>query len=411
MPAPRKSAPFRKPQPSPQKSRFDLRSFGGALGFILILRLIFGLWALPISYKFPETRLEKRVAIWPPSAPAGDWAERVFVAPWMRYDAFHYAGISRRGYDLKQGQSAFHPLLPLLARPFLKLGLSAGAALVLISTLASLALCIVFARYTAKFHGETLSFGAPALLLGGLCGFLLIAPYTESLFLALALGAVWAMRDNRLWLAGALGAFAALTRQQGLALVLPLAWQIGATRRWRDAPSLLLILVGYGAFVMYRLRVLHDFDPAQAKSTAEFVRGILVSPAAQKVVPGQHLAWPWQTVAAQWKLLAATHAYHLAIDLFFGGALVILALCGWKHLHPTERLFALAIVLLSLCYFNGAFQPLLSLPRHMMIAFPIYLTLARWAVKTPTRQRLTLEIAFVLNLFLAAAYFRYGWVP
>ncbi len=381
------------------------------MGAIVLLRLIFGLWAVPISAKFPDTPLEKRIAVWPPQ-PKADWAERVLVAPWMRYDALHYANIVGRGYDLKQGQSAFHPLFPLLSWPLLKLGLSAGAALLLISTLASLGLCLVFARYAAKFHGESLAFGAPALLFGGLCGFLLLAPYNESLFLLLALGSIWAMRDNRLWLAGALGAFACLTRQQGLALALPLAWQIAATRRWRDAFSLLLIFAGYGAFVVYRLRVLHDFDATRAQSAIELVRGLLVSPASQNVVPGQHLAPPWQTVGAQWQRLVTTpQAYHLAIDLFLGGAMVILALCGWKSLHATERLFALTITLLSLCYFNGAAQPLLSLPRHMMLAFPLYLTLARWAGKTPARQRLALEFAFVLNLFLAAAYFRHGWVP
>ena len=392
--------------------RFNLRTPGGVLAAILILRLIFSLWALPISARFPDTPLEKRIALWPPAAPLETWLRRVLVEPWMRYDAQHYAGIATRGYDLREGQSAFHPLFPLLAWPLIKLGLPAGAALLLISTLAAFALCLVFARYVARFHEAQLAFGAPALLLGGLCGFLLLAPYNEGLFLLLAVGSMWAMRDNRFWLAGLLGGLAALTRQQGIALALPLLWQIIAARRWRDVFSLLLIVAGYGAFVVYRLRVLHDFDPATAKNSLELLRGLLVSPASQNVVPGQHLAWPWQTAIAQWQRLMATpHGYHLAIDLFLGGAMALLALCGWKNLHPTERLFALCIALLSLCYFNGAAQPLLSLPRHVMLAFPLYITLARWAAKTPARERLTLELAFVINLFLAAAYFRHGWVP
>ena len=415
MPAPRKPAPPRKSPPKTApvapKPKFNLRTFGGALGAILLLRVILGLWALPISARFPETMLEKRIAIWPPSAPLEVWSQRVLVKPWVRYDALHYASIVQRGYNLRVGQSAFHPLFPLLGWPLVRLGLPPSGALLLISTLASVLLCLTFARYVAKFHGDAAQ-GAPALLFGGLCGFLLLAPYNESLFLVLALGSIWAMRDNRLWLAGALGGLAALTRQQGLALVLPLMWQIGATRRWRDAFSVALIFAGYGAFVIYRLRVLHDFDPARAHGALELVRGLLVSPASQNMVGGQHLAWPWQTVAAQWQRLTTTpNPYHLATDLFLGGAMVFLALCGWKNLHPTERLFALTIALLSLCYFNGLDQPLLSFPRHMMLAFPLYITLARWASKTPARGRLTLEIAFALNLFLAAAYFRNGWVP
>jgi hypothetical protein len=91
--------------------------------------------------------------------------------------------------------------------------------------------------------------------------------------------------------------------------------------------------------------------------------------------------------------------------------MAIVALLGWKNLHPTERWLSLGIVAVSLCYQNGFTQPLMALPRHILLAFPLYITLARWAAQTPRRQRLTLEVAFVINLFLAAAYFRHGWVP
>src|SRR5687767_15240822 len=40
----------------------SLGAFGGALMGILALRLLFTLWSLPISARFPDTHLEKTVA-------------------------------------------------------------------------------------------------------------------------------------------------------------------------------------------------------------------------------------------------------------------------------------------------------------------------------------------------------------
>ena len=384
------------------------------MGAILLLRLIFGLWALPISAKFPDTPLEKQVALWPPQA---DWAERVFVAPWMRYDALHYAHILRDGYDLRDGTAAFHPLFPLLGRALQPLGLSPGAALLAVSTIAALLLCLLLTRYAAKFHSDIPPESVAQLALGGLCGFILLAPYNESVFLCLAVGSVWAMRERRFYLAGFLGALAALTRQQGVILVLPLAWQFAGDWRarrvaWFHGFAILLVPLGYALFVAYRALTLGDVHLASAHNAFDAAWRIVVSSSAQKVMPGQKPALPWEVLASQWHLLTTTPgAYHLAIDLFLGGAMALVALLGWKHLHPTERGFALGITALSLCYQNGATQPLMALPRHMMLAFPLYLTLARWSAKTPARRRLTLEVAFVINLFLAAAYFRHGWVP
>lgn len=399
-----------KPQIAPAKARLDLRTpFGAALA-ILVLRLVLGLWALPISARFPETNLEKTIALWPPATSLANWLERILVAPWIRYDALHYAEIAIRGYDLKEGQTAFHPLFPLLAKPFILMGLPPGAALLIIATLASGALCLVFARYVAKFHGDISHNKAAWLLLGGLCGFLLFAPYNESLFLLLAVSCLWAMRDERFWLAGFLGALATLTRQQGIALLVPLIWQIAVSRRvaWHTFFAPLLLLSGYGAFVAYRLFVLHDADFSRATSPLEIARMILVSPASQNVVPGQHLAPPWETVMAQIRLINARNL-DLLWDLLIGGVMIFWALSGWRHLHPAERIFAVTIVLLSLCYYNGHERPLLSLPRHMMLAFPLYISLARWIEQKSAN--IVFQLALVVNFFLAGAYFRNGWVP
>ena len=84
------------------------------------------------------------------------------------------------------------------------------------------------------------------------------APYSESLFLLLAVGAFYAARTGRWAWAGAAAAGAAATRSSGVLLLLPLAmlwWSSGrgasaprAGRRLRDAAWLLLAPLGLAAY-------------------------------------------------------------------------------------------------------------------------------------------------------------------
>src|SRR5262249_60087217 len=64
------------------------------------------------------------------------------------------------------------------------------------------------------------------LLLFAPPAFVLFAPYSESLFLLCVVLCLLMARRGRWWLAGAAGALAALTRQQGVFLALPLAWEL-----------------------------------------------------------------------------------------------------------------------------------------------------------------------------------------
>src|SRR5205823_12840350 len=139
-------------------------------------------------------------------------------------------------YRPSEGTAAFDPLYPLLAVPVARLlGGNASLALLVVSTISCVALCLLFARYVEHAHGAP--FAQPATWLLLICppSFILLAPYSESTFLALAVAALYAMRRERWWLAGLLGGLAALTRQQGLALALPLVWGLVAAWRTRRA--------------------------------------------------------------------------------------------------------------------------------------------------------------------------------
>lgn len=397
---------------------FDLRRLAGAALVVLALRLVIGLWMLPVSADWPDTPLEQQVGLWPGGAPLGQWLQRVAVMPWMRYDSLHYTDIVLNGYSLERGTATFHPLYQLMARlPLPLLGGNAPLALLLVSTLASIVLCVAFARYVAEVHAPELAGPAVWLLFVLPPAFILLAPYNEGTFLALAVGSVWAMQRERWLLAGLLGCLAALTRQQGLALALPLAWGLlmawrSGRVRWWGAGAALLVPGGYGLFVLYRAIAMGDFEAVlQAQGPAQMLRKLLVSPSSELIVPGQRIAWPWEALIDQVRLIFTTpYSYHLVIDLVLGWAGVLVILLGLRSLTIYERLYSLAIAGLSLCYYIGAHSPYMSLPRHIMLAFPLYIVLARWCGQG-RRWRALLVGGFLFNLLLAGLFVRRGWVP
>lgn len=398
--------------------RIDLRKIGDAALVVLVLRLALGLLALPISALFPDNRLEEQVGLAPGAAPLGQWLQRVLVMPWVRYDVRWYQQIADQGYRPGEGTAAFHPLYPLLARLITPLlGGNTYLALLLVSSCACAALCVVFTRYVEDIHGRQYAQSAGWLLLLGPLGFILLIPYNEGLFLTLAVAALWATARERWWLAGLLGALAALTRQQGLALALPLAWALLVALRERrarawDAGALLLVPCGYALFVVYRAIALYDLNGLTFKtSTTDFLFHVLVSPSAQNVAVGQRAAWPWEPLLVQLRLIYTTaESYDMVIDLGLGWAGVLIVIRGWRLLHMHERLYSLGIVALSLSYYNGVRAPYMALPRHMLLVFPIFILLAYWASQG-RRLRLLIEVLACINFFLLGAYVRHGWIP
>jgi mannosyltransferase PIG-V len=394
----------------------DLRRVGGAASAVLCVRFVFGALALLISALFPRTPFELQIPLIPGAAPLGLWLQRIFLMPWMHYDSWMYYVIVDHGYTLQENTANFHPLYPLLATLVTPLvGGNIILALLLISTLASVALCVLLVRYVERFYDAALANRAAWLLLLAPPGFILLAPYTESTFLALAVGALFAMRIERWWLAGLLGALATLTRQQGLALAVPLAWGLLVALRARrarlwDAVVLALVPLSYGAFVVYRALVVGDLDDlTQAHGPVDLLHKVLVSHSG--IVAGQRITWPWDLLFDQITLIRTSEVnYHLLIDLLLGWLLIGVMLLGLRGMHVLERLYVLALVMLALCYYIGDVDPYMALPRHIMIAFPLYITLAahigqRW------RFGPIVMGALLINLFLAGLYFFQGWVP
>ncbi len=388
------------------------------LGLWLMLRVLTGLWAAFIAPLHPQTQRERAIAAWPPSAPLGAWLERLLLAPWERRDTVYYINIVARGYRADDGTAQFHPLLAWLATPLTYLGASPLLALLLVSSLSSALLLLVFARLARLDLDDDDARTSTLLLICSPLAFVLLAPYTEGLFLLWAALCLYWARMERWWLAGLAGALATLTRQQGVFLAVPLAWELweAAGRRWRnvlpawrDWLALGLIPAGLLLWLIYRavaLQDLHvDFDNPQA-----LIYSLLVSPSASKVVPVQALLWPWQALGLALEKLWRAPEYDLVIDLVLAAGFLALLGLAWPRLRASYRLYVLAIVLVSFGYYTGPLYPYMGLPRHLLLALPVFIGLGP-VLRQRVPRLCMMTFGLLGMLFLLLQYVIEGWVP
>ena len=307
---------------------------------------------------------------------------------WAHWDGAWYSQIAAEGYT-NSASSAFFPLYPLLMRSFAELfggPLSLGALSlwgVLIS-LAVLPLALYFIYHIAEAHcGEQTAKGTVLALCFFPTAFFFNAVYTESLFLALSAGSLWAVRVRKDFLLGcALAAFATATRNVGVFLVVPLAyeWLKNAREyRWQGAYLVLAPsgLAAYAAYLWLRFGNPSLFYTEQRRWGREATDPLstLHNALLQGGADLRRLLDPrlWSNPSLGRiadRLGAASDAYNLVL---LGVALALLLL-GLRVLPFSLSAYAFLLIL-SPTFFGTPQGPLMGLPRYLLVAFPIFIVL------------------------------------
>jgi Mannosyltransferase (PIG-V) len=153
---------------------------------------------------------------------------------WAYWDGAWFSGIATHGYfgTLWPSSANFFPFYPLLLRLGTALGPGPSLAGVVISSAATLAALFFAYELALDFFDRRTAIAATTALAFFPTAFYLNAVYSEAIFLAAALGALWAARlRGDFVLAGSLGCIAALTRNIGVLLVLPLVEEWFRQRR------------------------------------------------------------------------------------------------------------------------------------------------------------------------------------
>ena len=311
---------------------------------------------------------------WPATAPSASW-HHVFTA-WERHDALWFLRIASTGYAPDDGSAAFFPLFPLLAGAVGRLlGDSWLLGAYVVSNLALVAGLTVLFRLTELELGESAARRTVLYLCVFPTAFFLFAPYTESLFLALTVGCLYAARRSAWLLAGALGALAAATRSSGVLLVLPLVVEAvlqvraggGVRVALRSAAACALVPAGTAAYLLFwELRFGQGLRPLEVQGTTW----------------DREPAWPWETLLDGLRqgvqFLGTYPGGYFTVDALL--VLVALAAGVWVavRVRPTYAVWLWASLLLPLVLpFDG--RALLSVPRFLVVLFPVVWALARFA--------------------------------
>lgn len=298
------------------------------------------------------------------------------------FDGAHYQNIARFGY-LKKFHTAFFPLFPLTVRVISTLThnyLLTGLFLSLICLLAS---TFIISKLT-KTNKPLISLICFPL------SFFLLTSYTESLFLLLALTTWWSYKQKRFYLTALAGLLASLTRFYGI-LLFPMIL-IDYLFSLRDErfqissylPVLPLLFMPFGLVVYMVYLQINYQDPLL------FFHSLKMWQKSTIILPLQTLyryLKIFTTVSANvWQYWVAV----LEFTSFFFGLLVSYLFYRRRKLAFSFYVFAGTLI----PSFTGTLQ---SLPRYLLVLFPIYLL----ADYLPKKVFIPLAISgFILQLIL-----------
>lgn len=328
-----------------------------------------------------------------------------FTELWDRWDVGLFTKVARYGYlapeytDRTEVDFPGMPFAIRVAHLFVRDWIVAG---LLVSFVAGAVAAAALWRLAAdELDPKHARFAAVSMIFFPYAVFL-FAAYSEAIFLAFATTSWLAARRNRWWLAGLLGAGAASTRVTGIAFCFALVAAYVVVRRRTGQPlvapaALALALpplpvLGYVSYL--RARTGH-WDAYQMAMRAGWDRAT---------------AWPWKGWSNSWA--AATDGARPAEwSLFYWGELAAVVVC-----------VVLTVVLLrdrrwDEAAFLGAVTLLISSTnwyasgiRAVLVAFPLYLMLARAAARQARVVPVYLWLCAPVMFVFVAAFTQGRWV-
>jgi len=390
----------------------------------------------------------------------------VLAAAVARWDSSWFLTIAHFGYrpDLApytSPRAAYFPGYPLGIRVISWTGIPLVVAGVLLSA-AAFALALYGIHRLAELELPRLHVRSDAVRVPALAvyvtafspmAFFFGAVYSEALFMALSVGLFWSARHGRWLQAGLLGALAGATRSTGLMLAVPalllylygpredrvpdrpapgrpsgrltgLRSRAGRARELltpryrlrRDVLWLALLPAGVGLYVAWMAAAggdpLAPFHAEQAWSrhlvgpfTGVWDGLVAGFDGARQLLSFQR-SHVYFTVAGGDPFIAATHnllalAFLLAAIPAFVGV--------FRRLPLAYGAYALAAILLPLSY-PVAPQPLMSIPRYLIVLFPLSIWLAAWLAERPRARRPLLVLSVLAMVFFAGQFATWHWV-
>lgn len=289
---------------------------------------------------------------------------------WERSDALWYISIAQNGYGKDSRGAVFLPLYPLTIRLIWKLTKLRW----IVSALIASNIFYIFALYflyklCENEKGQDVAYKTiwyQALFPGSV---FFLAPYSESLYLALSAGSFLAARKRLWWLAAILAALLGATRNMGILIMIPLFIEFirqrkeGFPVKWHNVFWLLLIPLGILSVMAYWNNL--SGDPLA------FVH--------RQIAWQREFMMPWKTlisgVTQAWNMVPSPPGGVLLLETFAVFFTVIIGIVSIFKIPVPYTVFLWLNFLPPLCSpYSG--RVFMSCVRFISVLFPVFITLA-----------------------------------
>lgn len=308
---------------------------------------------------------------------------------WGGFDGVHYLDIAENNYATSLTE-AFFPVFPFIVSLFswTKSLLISG---LILNRFLSLIVVYLFYKLARLDYSKLVAQKSLLLLLLFPTSFFLISFYNESLFLILILSSFLLARKQKWLFASLLAAIASGTRLVGVFMFPALLFELYQQKKLK--PKYILIisisLLGIGLYMFYLYQKFGDplrFFTVQADFGA--------SRSSTKFILLYQVFWRYLKMFLTVDLRSILF-YRVSLEFLSGLATPIILFLSRKKIRPSYLIFGwLAYLTPTL---TGTFS---SLPRYVLVIFPIYLYLAKTLSK-----KFYLAWCLTSGLLLAASAF------
>lgn len=314
-----------------------------------------------------------------------------FLWSFGNFDGVHYLGIAKVGYAYQFTQ-AFFPLYPIIIKltSLAFFGNLLISALVVSNTLFLVGLVFFFKLIKENFNSKT-AYWSIIFLLAFPTSYYFGSVYTEGLFFALITISFYLAQNNKSFLASIFGSFASATRLIGLFL----APGLYLIKNLKNKYFLLLIPLG---LILYMVYLKLQFNNPIYFLTSQEIFGQARSTTKVILLPQVYYRY-FQIIISASGLPLYNAIFELVCTTF---ALAVL-LFNYKKIKKEWLVFSLLSIITPTL--TGTFA---SMPRYVLLAFPLFIYLAQ--LKNTTIKIIIL-ILFISSLCVATTLFTQGyWV-
>lgn len=331
-----------------------------------------------------------------------------FLDSWKQWDFWHFDRIATHGYFAPGWDTpieAFFPGLPALLRLGTYIGLPTVVAGLVLSLVAGGIAAVALARLAESEWGPGAGRYAAAMWMLAPPAIFLAAPYTEALFLGLAIPAWLAARRGHWWLAAILAAGASTVRVSGIFLVVALAVEFltsSKRKRWLDGLWLLVPLVPLGGYMAYLKVNTGDWLRWYHAQSEEWYRGF--------TMPWQSFFHTWDAATGRTTFGNVGAALTANFEWMFRAEMVamLVGLVVTVVLLVLRRWGEATWVGVQVAAFATSYW-FFSVPRAVLLWFPLWIGLGAIAARRPWVWRAYVLIAVPLFGIWAVAYLTGKW--